>query len=196
MNPRIHTLLLAAGQASRFGAPKQLLQLDGQSLVRRAAGAALAAGTQLTVITGAHAEAVEAELHDLPLRLLRNPQWQHGMGSSLALGAQSLLGDSSLDAVLITLADQALVDAQALRALLSAHQADPQQIIAADHGETLGPPCLFPARFLAELAALRGDRGARTLLQQHHDSLIRIVMPQAAIDIDTPQDWQRLQEKQ
>lgn len=194
MNPRIHTLLLAAGQASRFGAPKQLLQLDGQSLVRRAAQAALAAGTRLIVITGANAEAVEAELRDLPLCILRNPQWQQGMGNSLAMGASKLLQESGLDAVLITLADQALVDAQALRAVLSAHQADPQQIIAADHGETLGPPCLFPARFLAELAALRGDRGARALLQQHRDQLIRIALPQAAIDIDTPQDWQALQQ--
>lgn len=190
LSARVHTLLLAAGQASRYGAAKQLLRLDGISLVRRAAQAALDAGTVLTVVTGAHADAVEAELGGLPLRILRHPQWQDGMGSSLACGARSLLSETDLDGVLVLLADQAQVGAAELQRLLALHCEQPQRRIAADHGPLLGPPCLFPIADLPALTQLQGDRGARALLMAEPDALLRVAMPQAAVDIDTPQAWQ------
>lgn len=193
MSSRICTLLLAAGAARRYGAVKQLEKIDGVSLVRRTALAALDAGTQLLVVTGAHAEDVETELRDLPLRCVRNEAWSEGMGSSLACGARALMAQvQAPDAALILLSDQAMVGAAELRELLDQHSLHPQAIIAADHGATLGPPCLFPARCFTELAALQGDRGARALLKAHQANLVRVAMPQAGVDIDTKEDLQKL----
>lgn len=190
------TLLLAAGAARRYGALKQLAHIDGVSLVRRAALAALGSGTPLLVVTGAQAAAVEAELRDLPLTLLHNTQWAEGMGRSLACGACALMAQTDPPAVLVQLADQVLIGTDELRLLLREHAAHPEAIIAADHGVTLGPPCLFPAGDLPLLAQLGGDRGARALLQAHAGRLRRIAMPQARFDIDTPEDLQHLMRRQ
>ncbi|MGH8517768.1 MAG: nucleotidyltransferase family protein, partial [Panacagrimonas sp.] len=79
-----------------------------------------------------------------------------------------------------------------LRALLEEHAAHPDAIVAADHGgDTLGPPCLFPARDFPALVALDGDRGARVLLRQHPERVRRVSMPRAALDVDTPEDLAR-----
>lgn len=190
MTPRVHIIILAAGTSNRFGALKQLQPLGGLSLVRRAALTALATGLPVLAVIGANAEAVGAELRDLPLRLLHNPEWSRGMGHSLALAVRRLSAESpALAAVLVTLADQPLIESADLAALVREYLTAPSdEIVAADHGDTLGPPCLFPSPYFPALAALDGDRGARVLLREHGDKLRRIAMPHAAIDIDTPDD--------
>ena len=184
--PGLHCVLLAAGSA------KQQLPIEGEPMVRRAALAALATGAEVIVVTGAHADAVEAALGGLALTLLHNQDWEHGMGSSLACAFRHLVKSRSTSvASLICLADQPRIGAGELRQLIEAHRRSPQRIIAADHGATLGPPCLFPQRYYDELAALSGPQGARKLLQHHADNVETLRLPQAAIDIDTPDDYQR-----
>ncbi|MGQ0701340.1 MAG: nucleotidyltransferase family protein [Panacagrimonas sp.] len=186
------SLLLAAGTASRFGSLKQLQRIDGVSLVRRAALTALTTGTQLFVVTGAGAGDVRAELLDLPVTLIHNADWAGGMGTSLACGVRALERERDpVTAVLIQLADQPLVSADDLRAILHEHATYPSAIIASDHGEVLGPPCLFAAAYFGALAALTGDRGARALMKEHRDRVRTVAMPHALVDVDTPQDLAR-----
>ena len=190
-------ILLAAGNASRFGSAKQLVPIDGVSLVRRAAQAIVASGVELLVVTGAYAEEVADALSGIPARLIHNPQWQQGMGESIAHGARELLGLSALpSACLLCLADQPLIGTAQLQRLLRAATDQPQRIIASNHGKTpageiLGPPCLFPAEFLGELAQLSGAKGARALLERHRQRLTTLAMPEAALDIDVPEDYAR-----
>ncbi|MES0873149.1 nucleotidyltransferase family protein [Sinimarinibacterium thermocellulolyticum] len=192
--PRIAGVLLAAGAARRFGSPKQLACLDGVALVRRSAQALLDAGLPLTVVTGAHADAVGAALAGLPLRLIHNADWREGLGRSIACAVAALGDDAALDGVLIALADQPLVGASQLRRLLAAHEAG--AITAADHGTVVGPPAVFARAHFAALAALRGDSGARALLAAQAGRLRRVPMPEAAIDIDTPAQWRAAQAAQ
>jgi CTP:molybdopterin cytidylyltransferase MocA len=187
------TLLLAAGEAQRFGAAKQAALLDGVALVRRAALAALDAGTDVTVVTGAHRDEVEQALAGLDVTLLHHAGWAEGMGSSIACGFRHFLAlPGAPRAALICLADQPRIGLQQLARLLDTHRDAPARILAADHGDTLGPPCLFPPAFHAELAALSGAQGARRVLQAHRDAVRAIAMPEAAIDVDTPEDLRRL----
>ncbi|HSW14754.1 MAG TPA: nucleotidyltransferase family protein [Solimonas sp.] len=188
----LHILLLAAGEASRYGSAKQALSIDGVPMVRRAAQAALATGAELTVVTGAHAAKVIEALAGLPLTLLHNDLWAEGMGESIGCGFRHLIGNTAGSAAtIIALADQPQVDAAALQALIEAHRHAPTRIIAADHGSTRGPPCLFPAAHYSELAALSGAQGARKLLERHAALVTALAMPAAAIDIDTPEDYRR-----
>lgn len=188
----LQILLLAAGSASRYGAPKQLALLDGSSLVRRAAEAALQTGAALTVVIGAYADAVAHELQGLPLTLLRNDDWAQGMGSSIGCGFRHLLATApSAQAALLCLADQPRIGVAQLSALIEGHRRAPQQIVAADLGEAPGPPCLFPRRCFEELAQWSGPQGARRLLQREAAQLQRVAMPEAAIDVDTPDDLRR-----
>ena len=183
-------VLLAAGTSSRFGAPKQLQVLDdGRTLVRRAAETALATGLAVWVVTGSHAERVEAELEGLDVNVLRNVDWARGMGGSLSLGASVVAGG----ALIVMLADQPLITVEDLRALRAEHTAHPEAIVAAAYGDgVIGPPCLFPARDIPALIALEGDRGARALLRQNPERVRRVAMANGALDVDTPVDLARV----
>ncbi len=190
---RINAILLAAGASRRYGSCKQLLDIDGISMVRHAAEAILATGIELAVVTGADAKRVSTALAGLPLTLLHNDTWTDGMGTSIACGVQALLQRAiPPTAILLCLADQPRVRGTHLRRLLERHQQHPQNILVADYGDTRGPPCLFPAAFHTELAALSGDRGARSLLLRHRASVMEIDLPEARCDIDTLQDYHQL----
>lgn len=188
---KLHALLLAAGNASRFGSAKQLALLDGLPLVRRAALAALDAGLPLTVVTGAWPLEVTAALQGLSLTLVHNDDWQQGMGSSLGCGfRQMLTGDS--EATVVCLADQPLVGGAQLLQLIEAWRATPERIVTAASGDIPSPPCLFPRRYYEELSGWQGTQGARKLLQREAAQVLRIEMPEAAMDVDTPEDYARL----
>ncbi|MDM4768695.1 nucleotidyltransferase family protein [Solimonas sp. SE-A11] len=189
--PRVHALLLAAGNASRFGSAKQLAPLTGQAMVRRAAQAVLDAGLSLTVVTGAYAAEVAAALEGLPLTLLHNQAWSQGMGSSLGCGFRHLLGGDS-QAALVCLADQPRIQAPQLLLLLEAWQRAPQRMAAAAHGDALGPPCVFPRAWYEELSGWSGPQGARGLLERQAQELLRVDMPEAAVDVDTRDDYEKL----
>jgi molybdenum cofactor cytidylyltransferase len=187
-------VLLAAGSASRYGSPKQLLRIGKLSLVRHAAEAILDTGAELSVVTGAHVEQVRAELAGLPLRLLHNAAWEQGMGGSIACGFRELADrPEARGAALLCLIDQPLIGAAQLRRLLGLHAARPGKIIVSDYGAARGPPCLFPAAFYAELAGLSGPAGARAVLEKHRGEVISASMPEGRMDIDTPDDWHMLQ---
>ena len=190
-HPEIHALLLAAGNASRFGSAKQLAPLDGVALVRRAASAMLEASLPLTVVTGAYADEVAAVLAGLPLTFIRNDDWERGMGSSLGFGFRHLLaGDSQ--AALVCLADQPRVQSAQLLRLVEAWRTAPEKMAAAAYGQAVGPPCLFPRRWYEELSRWSGPQGARKLLERHPEELLRVEMPEAAVDVDTREDYESL----
>ena len=182
----IAVVILAAGEAKRFGSAKLAVPIDGVPLVRRAALAALAVGAQVVVVTGAHREAIETCIADLAVECAFNAKWMQGMGGSIACGVAKLA--PVVDAAIVLLADQAAVDAAELHRLIAAHAAAPERIITAQFETVLGPPCLFPQHYFAELAALQGEHGARTLLQRHAQRVEALPMPAAAADIDTPLD--------
>lgn len=187
---RLAGLVLAAGGATRFGAPKQLAALDGEPLVRRAvrlAGACCDAG--VVAVTGAHAATVGAALDGSGARIVVNNDWPSGMGGSLACGVAALPADA--DGCLVLLCDQPAVDAADLAALVAAWRQSPRQAAAAAYGEVRGVPAIFPADLWPALSALRGDRGARAVLAAL-PRLTAVPMPHAAMDVDTVADLQRL----
>lgn len=192
---RICTVLLAAGSSSRYGDIKLLAQIDGVSLLRRAAQAALEAGTELIVVTGAHAAALNAALEGLDATCVHNADWAEGMGSSIACAFQLLRARTEPPpAALVCLADQPQIGAPQLRRLIEAWREQPGCIVVSQFGATQGPPCLFPQRHFDELAQLRGPQGARRLLAAHADSVHTVDMPEAALDVDTVEDYEHLRQ--
>jgi molybdenum cofactor cytidylyltransferase len=184
-------VLLAAGGAVRYGSAKQLLPIDGEPLVRRMARAALQVSPRVAVVIGAYKDDVEAALDGLPLDAAFHAGWPSGMGGSLAFGLGRLRErHPELAAVMVCLCDQPALGATQLQALANA--AGAERIVAADYGDgVLGVPCLFPARFFHELELLHGPEGARSLLMAYADQVQALPMPEARIDIDTPDDYER-----
>lgn len=182
-----HVIVLAAGAARRFGSPKQLVRVNGRPLLHAVIGRGVAVGGHaVIVVLGAYAAELAPLLRHTPATVVVNRQWEEGMGSSLRAGVAALPGTA--EAALVLLADQASVTAEDLRRLVGTWRRQPNQIVAAQYGSTVGAPAIFPRWSFGELGALRGDQGARVLLRRHADRLVRVPMPSAAIDIDTPED--------
>jgi CTP:molybdopterin cytidylyltransferase MocA len=181
----LHVLVLAAGAASRFGSPKQLARIGGVMMLQKAVSqAAEVAGHAVTVVLGAHAERIAPMLRHSPATVEINRHWQEGLASSLRLGISRL--PAGAEGVLVTLADQVAISAFDLRRLVSAWRRQPDWMIAASYNGHIGVPAVFPVWSFADLAALRGDAGARMVLARHADRCLP--MPNASIDIDTPED--------
>ena len=184
-------LVLAAGSGSRFGGPKQLELVEGVPLVVRAVR--LAAGlcdAGVLVITGASHAGVVSVLQGEPARAVFNPAWPEGMGASLRQGATVL--PEGLRGILVLLADQAALGRDDLDRLRAAWELRPDRPAAAAFDDRLAAPAIFPPAWRARLAALHGDQGARGLLRD--ESVTRVPMASAALDIDTPADLARFRD--
>ena len=184
-------LLLAAGGASRFGTQKVLANCQGEPLVRRAARLLVhRCPGGVRVVVGAAADPVRTALAGEPVGIVENPDWARGLSTSLVRGVAALPAET--DAVLILLADTPAVTAADLDALVAAWIVEPELIAAARFNDRLGPPVIIPRSFWPQLAALRGDQGARSLLEWHTEHTT-VPMPNAALDVDTPEDLVRLE---
>lgn len=180
-------MLLAAGRSTRM-APrnKLLLEIRGEPLVRRAARVALEAGLDpLVAVTGHDADAVREALRGLPLQLAHNPAYAEGIASSLRAGLRAL--GPAAEAAAILLGDMPRVDVRHLRALIGAF--DPARgasVCVPTWQGARGNPVLWGAGHFRELLALRGDRGARGLLEAHAAALREVAMPDDAVlhDVD------------
>jgi molybdenum cofactor cytidylyltransferase len=183
----LHAIILAAGASRRFGSPKQLVRLDGQSLLQRAiAHASESLGSAVTVILGAHAAEVAETLPTGSAGVIINRDWEEGIASSIRTGVQRLPG--ACDGVMLILADQPLVGGETLRRLMAAWRRQPRQIIASRYGNVSGVPAIFPRWCFGDLTALRGESGARIVIRRYADHVVHLANPEAAIDIDYPED--------
>lgn len=187
--PELAALILAAGAGRRFGAIKQLALVRGEPLICRAIALAEAvAPGAVQVVLGAHRVQIAAQLpYDLPV--IECADWAEGLGTSLATGMVGLRGQP--DGVLVLLADQIALRAEALQMLAARWHAAPANAFCALYGGQPGVPAIFPRRLFAELAALRGERGAKPLLRRECGAHAQQAMPEAAIDIDTAEDLAR-----
>ncbi len=188
----VGAVILAAGSSSRMGSPKQTLQYRGESLLRRAALAALGAGCRpVIVVTGANAELSRGELHGLDVREVLNTDWETGMASSVRAGVEALAGADAGAAVLM-LCDQPHVTAEVISGLVAAHRATGSSVVASTYGGSFGVPALFGRTLFAELSRLEGAGGARQVIQRHASEAHFLSFPSGEVDVDTPDDFSRL----
>lgn len=188
----VAAVILAAGASSRMGSPKQTLRYRGESLLRRAALAALGAGCRpVVVVTGAHAELSRRELEGLGVREAFNPYWETGMASSVRAGVEALAG-ADADGVVLMLCDQPHVTAEVISGLVAAHRATLRSVVASAYGGGFGVPALFGRTLFAELAQLEGAAGARQVIKRHASEAHFLPFPGGETDVDTPDDFSRL----
>jgi molybdenum cofactor cytidylyltransferase len=191
MIPRPWAILLAAGGSRRFGSPKQLARIDGESLLRRMARVALAsAPAGCVVVLGARATRLARELEGLPLEIVVNRRWRLGISGSLAAGLAAL--PPGAPGALVLLADQASIGPAELELLCAAWRREPRSIAATRAEGVLGPPAVLPRRLFRQLRRLRGDHGARNLLRDPCRRVVALELPRGAAGIDRPADLERV----
>ena len=180
-------VLLAAGEGSRLGTPKALVELGGRRLVDRGVDLLRDGGTEpVLVVLGA------AQVPVTGARTVHNLDWRSGMGSSLAAGLRALPGDCA--AAVIALVDQPLVGAAAVRRLIAAYLAGAQIAVATYHGKPRNPVLLARPHWAGVLEAAAGDAGARPYLRAHPGLVTGVECADTGRpdDVDTPADLARL----
>lgn len=187
-------IILAAGNSSRLGEPKQLLQFQGQSLIRRITGAALEiVGHNTIVVTGSNAKLIETELAGLPCKPVYNADWQEGMSASIKTGIRALQsGSPHVKGTILAVSDQPFVSAEIFNALIHTFEETAKGIIASKYNESLGTPAFFAASYFPALLQLTGAEGAKKLFKNYTTDISFCVFPQGSIDIDTQEDYKRL----
>ncbi|MGL5939391.1 MAG: nucleotidyltransferase family protein [Waterburya sp.] len=192
--PQVGLILLAAGESKRMGTPKQLLFYRGASLIRHAITEAIASNChRIIVVIGAYSDRIKSEIENLPIYICHNPHWQQGMSASISLGIKTLTTiETQLDGVIIALGDQPLITAYVYNRLIENYLKSRQKAIASNYANTLGVPALFDRTLFPDLLSLSNQGGAKQLLNQYSDRAFDLNIPQAAIDIDTPDDYQKL----
>ncbi len=186
----LHALILAAGAARRYGAPKALAKLGDRRLLDLAIARAQAlVDGRYTVILGAHASTIIAAIDLAPRHVVTHESWTLGLAESLKHGLRSLPADA--DAALVMLVDQPAITDDDLHNLAVAWLVDPTKPAAAEYAGDIGAPCILPRHLFGAAMQLTGDRGAKALLRAV-DGLTRVPMDSAAYDVDTPDDLARL----
>lgn len=190
--PGLGAVVLAAGGSTRLGRPKQLLDLNGEPLVRRAARIAAEAGFDpVVVVVGAEGEAVTRALGGAFVAVT-NPDWSTGAASSIRRGLEALLAlRPGVAGALVVTCDQPLVEARHLTALASALGPD-RSIAASRYAGTLGVPALFARTVFGELLALTGEPGAKPVIMRDTRRVASVELPEAERDVDTEADWRAI----
>jgi CTP:molybdopterin cytidylyltransferase MocA len=188
-------VLLAAGQGSRFGRPKALVELDGQTLAERGVTLLRAGGTDpVLIVTGA----AEVELRpEHQARTVYNGEWRTGMGSSLRAALRALTeleAGPAIGAVVVALADQPLVGAEAVGRLIAAYRAGAGVAVAAYGGKPRNPVLLAREHWPEVIATATGDQGARAFLRARPElvTLVECGDTGRPDDIDTPADLEHI----
>ena len=191
---KVASILLAAGGSVRLGQPKQLVRLDGESLVRRAA--TLLSGLDVgpvVAVTGCRSPDVAAELKGLGTDVVFNRDWRQGMGSSIACGVRNI--PEKVDGVLLLLCDQWRIDRADLSRLVRIWQTDISNICISEWRKEnevfTGPPVIFPRELIHELKNVCYEGGAKPLINAHRH-VTAVQLANAAYDLDTPQELEEL----
>jgi molybdenum cofactor cytidylyltransferase len=191
----IGAVVLAAGAATRYGQPKQLLDYHGRPFVRVVAESALQAGLQpVIVVCGAHGQAVSQALEGLAVTIVQNHDWQSGQSSSVKAGVRNL--PAKTGGAIFLLADQPQVSVELLRALVERHSQDLPAVLAPYVFDQRANPLLFDRITFTEMQTLSGDTGGRALFSKFSPRYLNWYDRRLLLDVDTPEDYARLLESE
>jgi molybdenum cofactor cytidylyltransferase len=174
-----------------MGRNKLLLELEGETLVRRAARAALEAGLDpVVVVLGHEAERIRAELDGLPCRAVFNPEHALGAGASLRCGVHQVSGAG---AFVLALADMPFVTAAMLAALVARYREGGAPLVTSRYGEEDAPPHLFARALFGEILAGEDERCARQVVRRHAAEAEVAAWPESALqDVDVAADYEQV----
>ncbi|MCC6301152.1 MAG: putative selenium-dependent hydroxylase accessory protein YqeC [Anaerolineales bacterium] len=218
---RIAGIVLAAGESSRFGEPKQLLDWRGEPFVHAVARKALDAGlSPVVVVVGANANRVRDAVHDLDVEVVMNEEWRDGQASSIKAGVRAIQppppfghlpqirhtsilnmkktpvgfggGWEGVGAAIFLLVDQPQITASILQALIEKHAEGLYPVIAPMVIDRRANPVLFDRKTFSDLLTLEGDVGGRAIFHKYKVEYLPWHDDRLLLDVDTPEHYQRL----
>ena len=188
---KLGCVVMAAGNARRFGENKLAAELDGRSLIRRALEAVPPEAFDSVVVVTQYPE-IASLAQEFHFTAIQNQHPDFGISHTIRLGLTKL---TDCDGVLFLVSDQPLLRQESVAELVDLWRQQPEHIAALSHGGVRGNPCLFPARFFPELLNLREDKGGNTVIRRHEDCLLLLEVDSRELtDVDTPDAMKQVQE--
>lgn len=186
---RLGCVVMAAGNARRFGDNKLAAEVRGRSLIRRTLEAVPPEEFEQVVVVTQYPEVLAlAEKFHFAARRNEHPDW--GISHTISLGLSQL---EDLDGVMFLVSDQPLLRRESVKGLAELWRSKPEKLAALAHGGVRGNPCVFPARYFPELRALREDHGGNTVIRRHEEDLVLLeVAREELTDVDTPEALSRI----
>lgn len=186
--PNIACIILAAGESSRLGFPKQLVRYNGESLIQNICRKVKSLDLYRTIcITGAYNVEVRESITNYDLELIHNNYYQNGMSESIMKGIRALLLDADVDATLIALCDQPLIPIDHFKLLIRTYISQSSQIVTSEYHDTYGVPAVFDKSCFKSLLTLDQGGGAKRIIREYMDNTSFVRCDKAAFDIDTPE---------
>jgi len=185
-------VILAAGSSSRLGRPKQNLVYEDQTFLQRNIKIALATGCHpVIVVLGANSDVILPTIESLPVEIAYNTDWSEGMSSSIRAGIAHLqTNHAKISSIILMLCDQPFVTTELLLQLITVSSA--KSITACAYDRAVGPPVFFDSYYFPELLLLKGNEGAKQLMIKHEVNITTVPFVLGSIDIDTKEDFERL----
>ena len=187
-------IILAAGNSSRMGQPKQLLTYRGQTLLEIVSEQALQTTySPIVIVLGAYAEEILKTHHHIEINYVTNEDWETGMSSSITTGLSAVLNQQpNIKNVIIAVADQVFITSKIFMQLVAQHELTGKNIVACSYAQTMGTPVLFHKNHFQEILSLDGNEGAKSMLKKHKEDTAVIEFELGHIDIDTETDYHHL----
>ncbi|MBF8303795.1 MAG: 4-diphosphocytidyl-2C-methyl-D-erythritolsynthas e [Dehalococcoidia bacterium] len=188
----VSAIVLAAGQARRMGQLKQLLPWRGATLIEHTIDCVIASGVaEIIVVLGYRAEEVTQRLAGKPVKIKINENYKGGMSSSLICGLQAL--EKKAAGIMVVLGDQPTLEVDTLRHLIREF-CQRITIVVPVFEKRRGNPVIFPSKYINEMLALQGDRGAKSVVEAHPDDVIEVGVTTDSVifDIDDIQEYRTL----
>ncbi|MBB6237260.1 molybdenum cofactor cytidylyltransferase [Pedobacter sp. AK013] len=187
-------IILAAGNSSRLGRPKQLLNYKGKTLLQGVINEALETNCEpVIVVLGANAKEISSQHQNDQINFVINENWENGMASSIVAGLSTLIkNNSKIESIIIAVADQAFIKMSNFNNLIEKQKETGKNIIASAYDETMGTPVLFKKDYFEVLLSLKGAEGAKNILKQYPLDLETVAFEHGGIDIDTETDYNNL----
>lgn len=186
----IGVIILAAGQSKRLGQPKQLLTLGEKTLLQHTIDISLKLGLPTFVVLGANEKSISPTIQQENIHIVINDQWEEGMASSIRKGISALTQVYlQTDGVIILVCDQPFIDSAILEILIKEQKNNDLKAIACSYSNRLGTPALFHKSLFKELMELKGDVGARQILNNHSEEIASIEFRNGKWDVDTLDDF-------
>lgn len=185
-------IILAAGASSRMGAPKQLLLVDGKTLIKRICDTAMDTPCHpIVTVLGANRNLIRKETERMPITVIDNPQWENGMSSSIKMGlAGAYMTEKNIEAAIFLTVDMPYVSAELINKMIEKAESNEKiEIVACKYNSQMGIPVLFKRSLFTDLLELTGDEGAKKVVIKNKDKTAFIDFPEGKLDLDTIDEY-------
>jgi molybdenum cofactor cytidylyltransferase len=194
---QISIILLAAGESSRLGSPKQLLEYQGKNLLQHTIDITRKLSLETVVVLGAFKEEILARVNIYEANVVENVDWSEGLASSIRCGlCEVLKANPETEAIILVLCDQPFLTAEILQEMVEKYRSSGQSIVHCSYGDVSGPPTLFHKSLFPYLMELKGGQGAKKVVDMFPNQVTFTDFPKGKFDIDTLADYHQLIQKE